>query len=166
MCNFLSAIGVRDGSVRLHPLIDSHYQLLNYLEMDDLSEYTPTFVKLELTPSKNWLDPESWDFTVDEKTIPVWCDDELQARFRREMINFAKSLIIKPGKKSIIVDGVWIIGGSAQIQTVVGGRIVYLGDTAEIVTVCDSAKIDLVCDSAKIGTVRDSAKIGKTNNPN
>lgn len=51
MCNFLSVLILRDGSVRHHPLLDSHSDLVRYFESPDTNAYIPHFA--ETSPMKH-----------------------------------------------------------------------------------------------------------------
>ena len=123
MCNFFSALGFRDGTIRHHWALDSHSDLMIHWGVADDADYQSKFVKLELAPADDtWLEPEKWKFTVDEPSSPVWCDDERTAEFRSAMVSAAKRMIIT-GEKRLIVDGCWIIGGNAKVIDVRAGRV-------------------------------------------
>ncbi len=50
MCNFLSALGLRNGDVLTHPMLDSHSDLVRYFKLHDNTAYLDRFAKVELTP--------------------------------------------------------------------------------------------------------------------
>ena len=162
MCNFFSAIGLRDGSIRWHPMLDSHSDLLVYFGLEDESEYQARFVKLELMPNDNWLDPETWVFTIDETVAPVWCDEALQAAFHREMINIARRFILIDGEKRLIVDGCWIIGQTAHVRDIRGGRVLRVQGSASIRNVWGSASIRNVGGSASIQNVGENTNLDQS----
>jgi len=147
VCNFFSAVGLRDGSIRWHWALDSHSDILTYYGIEDEDDYQTRFVKLELKPGENWLDPNTWTFSVDEETAPVWCDDERQVSFRAEMIRIAQKMILTTGEKRLIVDGVWIIGGDANVRDVRGGRM-RLQDNATISDVGSNVNVIYDCRTA------------------
>lgn len=55
MCNFLSAVVLRNGDVLTHPMLDSHSDLVRYYKLPDTRVYHQHFAKVELTPV-DWLD--------------------------------------------------------------------------------------------------------------
>jgi hypothetical protein len=125
MCNFLSAVVLRNGDVLSHPLLDSHSDLVRYFELPDTSVHHQHFAKVELTPRGNWLDPETWDFRLDEATAPGWWDDvkgQAEATLRAR----AKAMILTTGRKALILDGCWILAGDAIVDDMRGGRIIRM----------------------------------------
>ena len=85
MCNFLSAITLKDGSIRIGPT-DSHSAIIDFHKIQETGIRGIQLVKLELVP-KNIKDPISkWKFIVDQDLIPEWFDKEkVETRFRKMM---------------------------------------------------------------------------------
>lgn len=71
MCQFLSAVILRNGDVLTHPMLDSHTDLIRYYKLPDTTAYHQHFAKVELTPV-DWMDPATWTFRLDEDTAPSW----------------------------------------------------------------------------------------------
>jgi len=159
MCNFFSAIGLRDGGILWHPMLDSHSDLLVYHGLDDTADHQNKFVKLELIPY-DWMDPETWDFKIDEQTKPVWCTDEWSASARASMVAIAKQFVIRDGTRKLLVDGVWIVGGKADVCDVRAGRIIRVQDSATVRDVRGSATVSdvgpnvMLDESAKLAVKR------------
>ena len=55
MCNFLSALVLRNGDVLHHPMLDSHSDLVRHFEVPDTREHHQHFAKVELTPVGDWI---------------------------------------------------------------------------------------------------------------
>ena len=88
MCNFLSAIVLRNGDVLTHPMLDSHSDLVAYYALPDTTAHHQHFAKVELTPV-DWLDPTTWRFRLDEETAPSWWEDVatgVEAEMRRRAV--------------------------------------------------------------------------------
>ena len=152
MCNFLSALIVRNGDILTHPMLDSHHDLVTYFKLPDSNGHIPRFVKVELTPTDNWLDPATWKWQVDEETLPRWWEDGLAVQAEAALRRRAKSMIVTDDR-TLIVDGCWIVGGKAKIRDVRSGRIVRVQDSASISNVWGSASIRDVGGSASIRDV-------------
>jgi hypothetical protein len=45
MCNFLSAVILKNGDVLMHPMIDSHSELIEYFKLPDANRDIRHFVK-------------------------------------------------------------------------------------------------------------------------
>ena len=157
MCQFLSVLILKNGDVLHHPMLDSHSDLVTYFSLPDTSSYVSHFAKAELTPV-NYLDASTWQWRIDEPTRPSWLDD-VEAIAEAKARAIAQKMIIATGAKCLIVDGCWIVGGDAVVQDVRGGRIIHVGDSAQITDVRDSAQITNVGDSAQITNVWGSARI-------
>jgi hypothetical protein len=123
MCNFLSAVVLRNGDVLTHPMLDSHSELIQRFKLPDTHAYHQHFAKVELTPVGDWLDVSAWKFRLDEETAPGWWADvaeSVEAELRRR----ADKMILRDGEHRLIVDGCWIVGGDAKVRDVRSGRIV------------------------------------------
>jgi len=159
MCNFLSVLILRDGSVRHHPMLDSHSDLVTYFKLPDENPHIPYFAKAELTPTTDWTDASTWAWRIDEAVAPVWLTSDVEKAAEDATRAIAQRMVITDGEHRLIVDGCWIIAGTAKIRDVRSGRIVRVQGSATISNVGDSASISDVGGSATISNVRDSATI-------
>ena len=146
MCNFMSAIVTRDGTVYTSTFVDSHSDLALVFGLRDDDALNPRYARVELSPqsANDWLHPERWGWSVDEP-VPEWFDESEQRRARAAMT--ARLNIRTEGVVPLIADGWWVIGGTCVVNRVVAGRIHYVGDSAQIRGVYDSAQIHGVYDS-------------------
>ena len=132
MCQFLSALVLRNGDVLTHPLLDSHSDLVRYYQVPDDRTHHQHFAKVELTPGdtdESWLDPATWRFRLDEETAPGWWED-VKGAAEATLRDRAKAMIVTTGRKDLILEGCWILAGDAEFADVRGGRIVrMLGGT-------------------------------------
>ena len=126
MCNFLSAVVLKNGDVLTHPLLDSHSDLVLYYKLPDGRAHHQHFAKVELTPQNDWLNPGDWIFRLDEETAPGWWDD-VKASAESTLRARAKSMVVTTGRKDLVLEGCWILAGNAIFSDVRGGRIVRIG---------------------------------------
>ena len=157
MCNFLSGLVLRNGDILTHPMLDGHADLVTHFNLPDTDAYVQHFAKVELRPV-DWGDVATWEWHLDEQAAPSWWDDvaggaeaELRARAAR--------MILREGEHRLIVDGSWIVLGTAVVRDVRAGRILHVQDSARIHDVRDSAQIYGVEDSAQIYNVCGRAQI-------
>jgi len=158
MCQFLSVLILRNGDVLHHPMLDSHADLVAYFKLPD-TQVHQHFAKAELTP-KDWLDPSTWAWRIDEESRPGWLDDvEQQAEAKARVI--AARMIITEAviPPRLIVEGCWIVGGNGIVRDVRGGRILRVQDSAQVRGVWGSAQVHGVRDSAQVRGVWDSAQV-------
>lgn len=159
MCNFLSALILRNGDVLWHPMLDSHTQLHRYYDIPDDAGAIEHVAKAELVPSdETILDPEKWAWKIDEPTRPSWLDD-VEDNARKKLVYEAKKMILVEGHKEIIADGCWIVGGTATVAEIVAGRVYCIRDSARVDYIHDSAKVDTIRGSAKVDYIGGSAKV-------
>jgi hypothetical protein len=160
MCNFFSALILRNGDVKWHPMLDRHSDLVTYFKIPDTMAGHQYFAKAELVPPVDGdiSDVSTWKFTLDEETEPGWWS-EVAERTVAEMRRIASGMIIKTGEHALICDGVWIVCGDAIVRDVRAGRLVHVGGSARVTDVWGSAQVTDVRDSARVTNVRDSARV-------
>ena len=124
ICNFLSAVVLRNGDVLTHPLLDSHSDLVRYYQLPDGRQHHQHFAKVELTPD-DWLNVDTWNFRLDEETAPGWWED-VKTQAEATLRDRAKAMIVTTGRKDLILEGCWILAGDAEFADVRGGRIIHM----------------------------------------
>ena len=124
ICNFLSAVVLRNGDVLTHPLLDSHSDLVRYYQLPDGRQHHQHFAKVELTPG-DWLNPDTWTFRLDEQTAPGWWED-VETQAEATLRDRAKAMIVTTGRRDLILEGCWILAGDAEFADVRGGRIIHM----------------------------------------
>ena len=159
MCNFLSVLVLKDGSVRHHPMLDSHSDLVRYFKLPDTDAFVHHFAKAELTPTTDWTDASTWAWRIDEDVRPVWLTDDVEHAAEAAARAIAQRMVLKDVDLTLIVDGCWIVAGRSKIRDVRSGRIVRVQDSASISNVGGSASISNVGGSASIRNVWGSASI-------
>lgn len=156
MCEFLSALVLESGEVLTHPILDSHSDLaLRYNIRDD--DGVQRFAKVELLPD-NWLDVDTWRFTLDEQSAPVWWDavkDQAETKLRTK----ARNMILTSGTHALIADGVWILGGDVIVEHMVGGRIMAMQDSSQVGAMLGSSQVGAMWDSSQVREMRDSSQV-------
>ena len=140
MCNFLSALVLQNGDVLHHPMLDSHSDLVTYFKLPDANAHIRRFAKVELVPV-DWMDASTWTFRLDENTAPAWWGD-VAADAESKLRAIANRMILRDGERELIVDGCWIVGGTAKVRDVRSGWIRRVQDSATIRDVGGSATMD------------------------
>ncbi len=131
MCNFLSVLVMRDGSVRHHPMLDSHSDLIAYFNIPDETNYIHRFAKAELTPA-DWMDASTWTWRIDEGSRPDWLDD-VEGAAEKKARSIAARMILREDR-AILADGAWIVPAGVTVQRVIGGRVVRVRGTVHAVS--------------------------------
>ena len=157
MCQFLSAVVLRNGDVLTHPMLDSHTDLVTYYKLPDTLAHHQHFAKVELVPV-DWTDAATWTFTLDKETAPSWWDD-VKASVEETMRRRARAMILLSGVHRLIVDGCWIVGRTAQVIDVRAGRIIHVSGSAQMSNVGGTARVFNVGDSARVFNVGGSVRV-------
>ncbi len=157
MCNFLSAVVLKNGDILSHPTIDSHSELVEYFKLPDTKAHIRHFVKVELTPNidESWLDSSLWEFRLDEETKPAWWTDEMSATAEADLRRRAQAMVINDDKTPLVLDGCWIVGTKGKIREVRSGRVMR---------VCGGT-ISEVRGGTIVGPVGPYAKVDKSADP-
>lgn len=143
MCNFLSVLIAKNGDVLHHPMLDSHADLVTYFHLPDTSVAIQHFAKAEcVPPSDGWLTPDTWRWHLDEPSRPVWLTEDLEREAEAATRRIAQRMILSEGEHRLIVDRCWIVGGTAVVRDVRGGRLICVWGSAQIHDVRDSAQLD------------------------
>ena len=125
MCNFLSGLGLRDGTVLTDALLDSHAELFVRFAVPDTAAHA---VKWELTPpaeDAQWIDVDLWQFRLDEESAPVWWED-VAPKVETAARSVARRMVVTDRTIPIVTSGCHIVGPGGVIQDLRGGRAFVL----------------------------------------
>ena len=160
MCNFKSALFLKNGDMVESEHTDSHESLILSAELRDNSEFFQYFVRVELNPPEdlnNISDIKKWRFKVDQLDTPDWwskiknnCEEKLRTKVSK--------MILVNEKKNILLGGTWILVNS-NIQEVHNSRIISIHGTSVINTMRDSSKVDTMWDSSEVNAMWDSSEV-------
>src|SRR3990167_1206111 len=132
MCQFFSALVLKNGDVLHHPQLDSHAGLVTYFKLPDGNAHVQHFAKVELLPASDWLDVSTWVFRVDEPVLPGWWG-EIANQAEASVRAIAKRMVLATGIHPLLCDGAWILCGDVAVGEIrAGARIVRVQDTATI----------------------------------
>jgi hypothetical protein len=160
MCNFLSAIVLRNGDVLSAPeLTDAHSELIEYFGLAEVSNSECShFAKVEFTPSGALWEADKYALSVDEPTAPIWWDevkDGVESKLRSQI----ERMIVRDHRR-LLLGGCWIVCGEANVGNAKNGTLKAVSDSARVGSVSGSARVDSVSGSARVGSVLDSARVG------
>jgi hypothetical protein len=121
MCNFLSAIVLRNGDVRTHDASDSHSELIDRYglpEDTDLQHYA----KVEFTPYRHgahsyrldYADVDRYTLAVDEPTEPKWWP-EVRDRVEATLRAHVRRMVVSDRRRRLL-GGRWILVDGARVE--------------------------------------------------
>jgi 16S rRNA C1402 (ribose-2'-O) methylase RsmI len=128
MCEFLSAIVTKDGSVLCEPTLDSHSDLIELFRLRE-GRAGYNFVRVEFVPrlgldgQLDYSDVDSYELWMDETRIPSWWE-ECEPNARKFLLARVKNMIIND-ERAIVAGGAWILGPSARVQKMDVCKIIW-----------------------------------------
>jgi hypothetical protein len=135
MCKFLSAVVTRTGEIYCDPdHTDSHDDIIAafHLRATASSYYAQSFCRVEFTPPEDTstiCDMSTWTLHVDEGTTPEWFNHDT---VREELMARVERMFIADARRTLL-GGCWIFSGpGASAKRVVHGRIVFVGNGADM----------------------------------
>ena len=93
MCEFMSLIVEKNGTIHAFPGVDSHHEILNLAQISDNgSDFRPApFAKIELNPPTPYTkDVTKWHYVIDEVTEPDWLTGEHERACRSKATQILK----------------------------------------------------------------------------
>ena len=165
MCQFLSALVLRDGTIlSREDVTDSHEILIKWYsqqghDLRDDREFNSRFVRVEYAPkfAQDAGDLNNYRLVVDEQTEPAWFaahSEEVARALRRKV----KRCIVSDSR-DLLIGGPWILTGDAIIGECHSARVVSMHDSSKIGAMHDSSKIGAMHGSSEIGAMCDSSKV-------
>ena len=155
MCNFLSAVLVRDGDLLLDPEhTDSHEDLIEIHRLRD--DGRGRFVRVEFVPDKEAPgDLSRWALNIDEPSTPDWID---LAALRERLVEIVRPHLVTD-ERGLLIGGWWILLGGAKIRKADNARIAAMTGDSFLESASGSTRIDGVRDSATVSSVWGSAAV-------
>jgi hypothetical protein len=163
MCNFKSAIVMKNGDLLHNPWTDSHEDLVQLFKLNDTA--TPAgearFCRVGFKPESASTagDVDTYKLWVEETIKPEWFGDA-QEKSTIEKLRLIVSGMIITGAEGLLCGGAYILAKGAKIDCVKNARILFMCDSSRIEVLRDSSSVGELRDSSRVGTLYDSSSIG------
>jgi len=149
MCNFLSAVLMKNGDLIWDIATDSHSDLVSMAGLKDTELLHRPFVRVEYAPpdKRDRANIDKYTLRVDERgTLPDWCDESLQEKAAAKMRAIVSQCIVTD-ERAILVGGVWVLGDGAYIGRAVNARIISMHGSSHVGALCDSSRVEELLDA-------------------
>jgi hypothetical protein len=123
MCNFKSAIVIKDESVKhgfrllVSPWTESHSELCQIFKLNDTAKARLYFARVEYSPpsmdTAHLLD--GYKLKIDEGRTPEWFDAEMSERVTEKLRAYVKAMIVD-GDVQLLIGGQFIIAPGAKVE--------------------------------------------------
>ena len=125
MCDFFSAIVLKNGDVLLNPYTDSHEELIKMFNLRD--NRLGNFARVEFKPPtpEGLTQPDLYKLRIDEEAEPDWFDEAMKEKTTEHLRGVIKRMIID-SDAAILCGGVYILIKGARVDLVKAARIVVL----------------------------------------
>ena len=133
MCQFFSAIALRNGDIIHDDATDSHSDLILAFGLSDAENANcQHFVKVEFTPeSPDVMDEiDKYTLRVDENETPLWWE-EVKETVESKCRSAVKKMILT-GEHKMILSGKYILGKNCKVNTVKNSNIVAMLESAKV----------------------------------
>jgi len=168
MCQFKSAIVLRNGDVQWSPFTDSHEDLINIAGLADTELGRRQFVRVEYK-SHDVTDIEKYKLVIDQDEVPDWFDEKMRERTSDFLRGIVERMIISTGTHKILIGGQYIVCGDARVKSIKTANVVYIcgsatvkyiGGSATVMNICGSATVEYIGGSATVMNICGSATVG------
>ena len=166
MCQFLSAIVLRNGDVLWHEATDSHSDLVTHFGLPDSNPSCRHFAKVEFTPAHCdkkarhlYEEPASYVMRVDEATAPKWFA-EVEGRVEKKLRSIIKAMIVDD-KRPLILGGTRILVGGANVDTVKSARIVAMLGTSRVGEMLGTSRVGVMRETSQVGVMLGTSRVGE-----
>ena len=158
MCQFKSALVLKNGDVIHSDWTDSHEDLIDMLELPDKGN--GGFVRVEFVPKDNkYADAKSYALKIDQPDTPEWWTTTLAERTTDYMREIIKRMIIKTEKKCL-VGGSYILDG-AKIGRCIHANVIVMLGSSNVGMMRESSKVGVMLGSSNVGVMLGSSKVGE-----
>ena len=162
MCNFFSAIVLRNGDVLWHEATDSHSDLVAHFQLPDNGECRH-FAKVEFTPAEKdgvlqYGEPDSYIMRVDEPTCPPWFED-VRGAVETKLRAIIRSMIVAD-KRPLVLGGCRILVSGCNVDTVKSARIVAMLGTSRVGTMMETSRVGTMRGTSRVDTMRGTSQVG------
>ncbi len=169
MCEFLSGVVTKDGTIWTSPVNDAHEDIIAANSINELFASKVNIVRVEYT-SKTLADIDTYALKIDQDEIPDWFDDAMRERIADTMRGMVSRMIIKDGTHACLLGGKWVIAGdsvvikkivkgnvlllnSGKIELMAGGQVNTVGAGGQVNEVWDGGQVNTVWDGGQVNTV-------------
>ena len=159
MCQFLSAIVMRNHDVLFNLQTDSHEDLIALHNLRDNRD--GNFARVEFHPNEPTdLDkPDKYHLTIDEQRCPGWFDQDLKDKVAQRLLGVVRSMLIT-GDATCLIGGAYILATGAKVSFIKNCRIVAMLDSSNVGEMLDSSKVGEMRGSSNVGEMRGSSNVG------
>ena len=142
MCEFLSAIVMRNGDILTHDATDSHELLAKHfklVEHRDSDKGVNGWVKVEFCPPNHEYDqPDRYVLRIDEDCAPAWWDAEMVEKVTGSLRAMIERMIVSANEE-LLLGGRHIVASGKRVGQLVAGTAIACDSST--VTACGSSTV-------------------------
>jgi hypothetical protein len=160
MCNFLSAIVLRNGDVLHNPYTDSHEELIDLFNLRDNRE--GNFARVEFSPptSDDFDKPEKYKFKVDEHRTPDWLTKAKQEKAASHLRSVVKRMIIDKPVKGLC-GGAYILTKGANVSWARACRVLVMRGNSRVGEMWENSRVGEMWGNSRVGEMWGNSKVGE-----
>jgi hypothetical protein len=162
MCQFFSAIVLKNGDVLWHEATDSHSDLVRHFALPD-NTHCRHFAKVEFTPAAGatrlrYEDVDKYTLRVDEGTAPGWFAD-VERSAEKKLRAIVGGMIVT-GRKPLVLGGCRILV-DCDVDEMKAARVIAMLGSSNVGVMRESSNVGMMLGSSNVGAMWGSSKVGE-----
>jgi hypothetical protein len=149
MCNFKSAIVLRNGDLLHNPFLDSHEDLIELFNLRDNG--LDHFVRVEYTTSERKDIIENYKLNIDETSVPEWFE-EFRERITDQLKCIVNNMIIREDRK-FIIDECIILAPGVTIDKIQHCVILEMRENSTVNTMRENSTVNTMLGNSTVKTM-------------
>lgn len=158
MCNFFSALVLKNGDIVWNEMTDSHRDLIELAGLSDDHTDRSAFASVEYAPHWRYDNINQYVLHIENERKPEWWTEKLAAQTEKKCRAIVEKRIISYNRK-ILLGGPWILTGDATVERARNARIIAMYNQSKIGTLYDSSQVGSLYHSSRVGTLYDSSRV-------
>jgi len=160
MCEFLSAIVLKNGDVLYNPYTDHHEDLISLHNLRD--KRGDEFARVEFKPDDalQLAEPDKYKLTIDQERTPDWFSGDMQTKVADKLRGIVSRMIVRD-EKICLIGGCHILADGAKLQFIKAARVIVMLGTSRVGEMRESSNVGEMRESSKVGVMLESSNVGE-----
>ena len=155
MCNFKSAIVLKNGDLLHNDFADSHEDLIDLFNLKD--DGKDNFVRVEFTTTERKDIIENYKLNIDETSVPEWFE-EFRERITDQLRDIVNNMIIREDHK-IIIGRCIILAPGVTIDKIQHCVILEMRENSTVNTMRENSTVNTMRENSTVKTMWENSTV-------
>jgi hypothetical protein len=157
MCNFYSAIVMKNGDLLHNENLMSHEDIIRLFNINDSQINCDKFVRVEFAPLDNsdFADIEKYGFNVDEESTPKWFE-----KHREYIISRLKEIVSKriiTSDQKILTGGLYVVK-NCKIDKIICAQVIYM-QNSQVNVMRENSQVNEMWGNSQVNVMRENSQV-------